>query len=275
MLTTATPLPTLRTSAGPGVSMGPIERNARPPKSNHWRHRPVSNVPGGNNVGVNDSGSIGGKRAGHDHAPSGADALPRSARDRGARRRGVRRQQRRQQERRRRGRQQQRWPADEQPGHAAEGRHHHLRPGGQDHRVLPAAWPVGHLGDHGRERGLRHADPADRPAQRVRAVPGEVGHGQPRLQAVDDRAAQRHQVPRRRAAQRGRGQAEHRRLAQGHPARLRVQEHRLRHDARRRHGRGDHDRPLGRVPGVPVDAAAAPRSPRRPRSTTTPPATPT
>ena len=60
LLTTATPLPTLRDLAGVGHHRRPQGTDRTHPQPNARGHRPVSNVPGGNNVGVNGSGSIGG-----------------------------------------------------------------------------------------------------------------------------------------------------------------------------------------------------------------------
>ena len=67
------------------------------------------------------------------------------------------------------------------------------------------------------ERGLRHADRADQRARTcTRRTSRSRSTPQRRLQRVDHRAARRASSSTTAAAQRGRGEAEHRRLAQGH-----------------------------------------------------------
>ena len=63
------------------------------------------------------------------------------------------------------------------------------------------------LRDHGHQRDLRHADHAQRQGP-VRPVPGQVGHAECDVRRVDDRAATRCEVPRRRGGRRRGREAE-------------------------------------------------------------------
>ena len=145
-----------------------------------------------------------------------------------------------------------------QEGRPAAGRQRDLGTRSRDDgRLLHALGAAGHLRDHGHERDLRHVDDAQRQGP-VRPVPRAVGDPERHVRRVDDQAAARREVPERRTARRGGGEAQPRQLPWREPEDQLTAEHLRLREHRRRHGRGPADRrgededALARVPVVPV-----------------------